>query len=424
MESGVLSVLSPIVCHGKRGQKMTDIHNRKTREKRTLQKIKSSPKISDNNKTVIQDFIKQVKAENASKDRIHNYLWALHKVCKHTDIDLEHADKDDLIEVVGAINNNELGVRDYAPLSKEEFRKTLSKLYRAYFDKPDLIDFMQIGVKKKNQKNLKSEEIPSPDDVKEMVDACRNSRDEALVMTLWDTGGRIEETLNLRWKDLDIKRTSDTRQTFELRFEESKTQPRKIPIADCVPSLRKWMDEHPSPEGDSYIFTKYEGNLDTKHAGSEPVQYSTAHAALERIRERVDIDERVNTNPHAFRKARATFFAAAGMQGNGLKQHFGWSDIQTTEKYIQLGRNQLDSAYKEAVGIEEDETEDLDKDKLKPGKCRSCGWMVSAAWSYCHNCGDTIEGDNLLSMLESDERSDKEKEIRDIEKRIERLKNS
>jgi len=357
---------------------MTDIHNRKTREKRTLQKIKSSPDISASNKTVIQDFIKQIKAENASKDRIHNYLWGLHKICKHTDIELENADKDDLIEVVGAINNNELGDRDYAPVSKEEFRKTLSKLYRAYFDKPDVIDFMQIGVKKKNQKKLKSEEIPSPDDVKEMVSSCRNSRDEAL-----------------------------------------------IPIADCVPSLRKWMDEHPSPEGDSYIFTKYEGNLDTKHAGSEPVQYSTAHAALERIRERADIDERVNTNPHAFRKGRATFFAAAGMQGNGLKQHFGWSDIQTTEKYIQLGRNQLDSAYKEAVGIEEeDDTEDLDQDKLKPGKCRSCGWMVSAAWSYCHNCGDTIEGDNLLSMLESDERSDKEKEIRDIEKRIERLKNS
>jgi len=88
---------------------MTDIHNRKTREERTLQKINSSPDISDDNKKVIQDFIKQIKAENASKDRIHNYLWGLHKICKHTDIQLEHADKDDLIEVVGAINNNELG---------------------------------------------------------------------------------------------------------------------------------------------------------------------------------------------------------------------------------------------------------------------------------------------------------------------------
>jgi len=309
-------------------------------------------------------------------------------------------------------------------LSKSEFRKSLSKLYRAYFDSPDMIDFMQIGVKKKNQKSLKSEEIPSPDDVKEMVDSCRNSRDEALVMTLWDTGGRMGEVLNLQWQDLDIERTSDSRQTFELRITESKTQPRKIPIADCVPSLRQWMEQHPNAQGDSYIFTKYEGNLATKEAGSEPVSYSAARAAIARVRERADIDEKVKTNPHAFRKARATFFAAAGMQGNQLKDHFGWSSIETTEKYIQLGRNQLDSAYKEAVGIEEDETEDLDQDKLKPGKCRSCGWMVSAAWSYCHNCGDTIEGDNLLSMLESDERTDKEKEIRDIEKRIKRLKNS
>jgi len=406
------------------GEKMTDIHNRTEREKRTLQKLKSSDDISDSNKTVIQDFIKQIKAENASKDRIHNYLWSLHKVCKHTDLELEDADKDDLIDAVGQINNNELGDTDYAPLSKSEFRKSLSKLYRAYFDSPDMIDFMQIGVKKKNQKSLKSEEIPSPDDVKEMVDSCRNSRDEALIMTLWDTGGRMGEVLNLQWQDLDIERTSESRQTFELRITESKTQPRKIPIADCVPSLRKWMDEHPNAQGDSYIFTKYEGNLATKEAGSEPVSYSAARAAIARVRERADIDEKTRTNPHAFRKARATFFAAAGMQGNQLKDHFGWSSIETTEKYIQLGRNQLDSAYKEAVGIEEDETEDLDKDKLKPGKCRSCGWMVSAAWSYCHNCGDTIEGDNLLSMLESDERSDKEKEIRDIEKRIERLKNS
>jgi integrase len=288
--------------------------------------------------------------------------------------------------------------KEYAAYSKAEFRKTLSKMYRAFYDEREKIRFISTDPKKKNLSKLKAEELPKPKHIKEMVRNARNSRDEALIMALWDTGGRIEAVLNLKWKNFNPGENSYIRFT-----ERNKTMLRKIPVAESVPSLKKWSDEHPNPDTEEYIFTKYEGNKATKHAGLEPVKYSTVYSMLKRVRKETDLPEKVKTNPHAFRKARATFLAASGMNVNMLAKFMGWSDIKTAEKYVSLAQDQLTSSFKEAVGLEGDKESqglEMDNEELKPGRCRSCNAVVSAAWSHCHNCGDTIQGDNLLSLLE------------------------
>lgn len=394
-----------------------DIHNRDQREKQIWEKIEQHPELSQRNLNQIKKFIQQIKAEDASKDRIHNYLWSFATLASSIDFNLDQANREDLVKLVGKINNNELQKLEktekngeiqlqlknveYGAYSKAEFRKTLSKMYRAFYNEEKKIDFITTDVKKKNRSKLKAEELPKPEHIKELVKTTRNSRDEALIMTLWDTGGRIEAVLNLKWKNFS---PSDQ---ATIRFSErNKTMLRKIPVAESVPSLKKWSEEHPNPEPEEYIFTKYEGNKKTKSPGLKPVKYSTVYGMLKRIREKTDLPEKVKTNPHAFRKSRATFLAASGMNVNMLAKFMGWNDITTAEKYVSLAQNQLTSSFKKAVGIEDGKSEtglEMDNEVLKPGRCESCDAIVSRAWTYCYNCNDTITGDNLLTLLEQQE---------------------
>jgi len=397
---------------------MADIHNRKSRQEKDLQKLEEHPSLEERNLNQITKFINQIKAEGSSKDRIHNYLWSFNVLADSINFQLDNASREDLIELVGKINNNELkpairqetegeGLnielqeKDYGIYSKAEFRKTLSKMYRAFYNEEDKIDFISTDPKEKNKSKLKAEELPKPEHVKEMIRAANNSRDEALIMTLWDTGARIEAVLNLKWKNFDPGNSY-------IRFtERNKTMLRKIPVAESVPSLKKWSDEHPSPDPEEYIFTKYEGNKATKSPGLEPVKYSTVYSMIqERTRPEADIPSKVKTNPHAFRKGRATFLAASGMNVNMLAKYMGWNDITTAEKYVSLAQNQLTSSFKEAVGLEteqQDEGLEISNESIRPGKCPSCNAVVSNAWTYCYSCGDTLEGDHLLDLLETDE---------------------
>lgn len=398
---------------------MTDIHNRTQREQNILQKIDSNPDINETNKKHIEKFIDKIRAEGSSKDRIHNYLWSLNKVCSNTDITLSTADEDDLIKVVGKINNDQLNDKDYSPYSKAEFRKTLSKFYRGYMDQPELVEFMQIDPKKKEIQKLEAEQLPRPEYVKELIDACRNVRDEALVMTLWDTGARIEAVLNLKWKNFEPDEENPS-----ISFtERNKTMLRKIPIGSSQPILKRWMDEHPEPEPSSYIFTKYEGNKDTKHPGQQAMGYSTVYAMLKRRRKDAGIPQRINTNPHSFRKARATYLASTGMNVNMLAKFMGWSQISTAQKYVSLAQNQLDSAFKEAVGLDtqgEGKGLEWNNQQLKPGKCESCKTIVSQAWNQCPECHTTINEDSLLAVLEQ-QKSDEEDQVEKVKRLAEAM---
>lgn len=398
---------------------MTDIHNRTQREENLFQKIRSNPDINDHNQEKIEKFIDQIRAEGSSKDRIHNYLWSLHKICGNTDLQLGKAQEQDLIKVVGKINNNQLNEKEYSPYSKAEFRKTLSKYYRAFENREELVDFMQINPKKKEIQKLDAEELPRPEYVKEIVDACRNVRDEALVMTLWDTGGRIEAVLNLKWKNLHPD-SENPRISFT---ERNKTMLRKIPISSSQPILKRWMEEHPDPRPEAYIFTKYEGNKNTKKPGQEAMKYSTVYSMLKRRREEADIPDRVNTNPHSFRKARATYLASTGMNVNMLAKFMGWSQISTAQKYVSLAQNQLDSAFKEAVGIQKQDAEEglnWSNEELKPGRCPSCQAVVSNAWNQCPECRTSINPDGLLNLLE---RKKEGKDAQQMKQELEQMQN-
>ncbi len=54
----------------------------------------------------------------------------------------------------------------------------------------------------------KERHIPTVDDFRKALDACGNLQDRLMLLTYFETGGRLREILNLRWSDVDLANSS------------------------------------------------------------------------------------------------------------------------------------------------------------------------------------------------------------------------
>ncbi|MFB6213960.1 MAG: tyrosine-type recombinase/integrase [Candidatus Nanohaloarchaea archaeon] len=372
---------------------MADVHNRTQINKRMSAKLEESS-LSQENTESVQAFVDKLKASGIGKDRIRNYLWSFEYLADHIDFALEDATQDELIKLAGVINGDLR--EDLSEYSIAELKKTLSKYYGWHLDRRSDIDFLGTTVDQTRMEGLKPEEVLRPSEVKSIVRSASNPRDKALIMTLWASGGRIEATLNTRWKDLELDGLGS-----QLRFTSNKTQPRRVPVAEAAPYLKAYA-EVTDADPDDYIFTKGEGWQKDEGTTQEQMNYGTAYSAIDRAVQNTDIPETRQTSPHGYRKSRATFLASQGMNAPQLMEFFGWSQMETAKKYVGLAQNQLESAFNEAIGLQDqDQTGlDMDEEELRPRRCHVCGSIVSPAQKSCYNCSTTITADDLLSALE------------------------
>ena len=83
------------------------------------------------------------------------------------------------------------------------------------------------------------EELLTQDDVKALVDATERSRDRALILTLYETGGRIGEVLSLRIRNVQFDEYG------AVLIVGGKTGMRRVRIVASSPALAGWLRDHP-----------------------------------------------------------------------------------------------------------------------------------------------------------------------------------
>jgi len=368
---------------------MTDIHNREKYLSNTVENIQES-ELSQHNTELVLEFRNHLMAENLSTERISRYMTSFNTLAPHIDFKLDQVDKKELKALVGKINQNDIKKEDYSVWTLAEFKKAIRKFYKFQTGKeePELIDFVTTNVKKNEKPRTDPEELPKPEDVKELVKTASHKRDEALIFLLWDSGARIGELLNLKWKDIRFGE-----QLTKLRFRESKTGERKIPIRESVEALKEWRREHPrSDEPDSHVFVNLRNRQRQEDKDYPQMTYSAASNRIRKISKDSAVD--CKTNPHAFRKGRATYLASQGMNQAQLCEYFGWvqgSDQAAT--YIRMANKDLEKAVKQIQGLEQEEEK---QDSLEPVKCPQCQEVNSSTKDYCKSCNALLSQDKKM----------------------------
>ena len=184
-------------------------------------------------------------------------------------------------------------------------------------------------------------------------------RDLTLLATLYDTGARVSELINLKVRDVKFDKTTTTIRLFG---KGSKT--RIVPVIGNTSNLlSKYFKEHNLENNpDSYVFVSK-----LKQPLTEPgVKY-----IIEKYRslaEKVSPLVPKNIYPHMFRHSKAMHLLESGVNYIYIRDFLGHSNIKTTEIYAKISveqkRKVLNEAYQENVPKSEEKSWNKDKDLL------------------------------------------------------------
>lgn len=371
-----------------------DIHNVNTTLQRNIERIKTSEDFSQHNRELLLKFKDYMFSEDLSKPRISRYLYTWHRMSPHVDFKLDNPDKDDLIRLVGKINQGE--IKEMAEQTKREYKKAVKKFYTHFLDNKrddingkQLCDFFTLTVS--TEQYVDPDRLPKPGHVKQLITAAKRPRDKALVATLWSTGGRIGEILGLRWKD--IKLGDDI---AKVTFRGTKTGGnRTVPMhAGFLYLTRHREHDHKGSDPEAFVFRSTHSDDQFSHNGACNV--------ITRAHEHADLPERLKTNPHAFRKGRATYLARQGMNQAQLCQFFGWvQGSPEAAKYIRMAESDVENGIRTIAGLDTTETDD--EDDIHPVKCHECNAFNTFEATNCYACGTLLESSELYTEIQVQE---------------------
>ena len=365
-----------------------DVHKTKHRYELATANLKADKAISDRNRRVILKFLWDLQAQGIGLPRLLKYLSLLmvvargsKRVPKGLRKDLEKATVDDLKQFVAKVNQS-----DYADWTKSDIRITLKKFFRwlKHLDQnADPPETAWIQVSNHNGKRILPEDLLTEDDIKKMLEVCETSRDRAFLLTVFETGGRIAEVLNLRHKHIQFDAYG------AVILVSGKTGDRRVRLIASAPALAQWVSDHPLKTPDSPLWL----NTGSKNHG-EPLLYDTSRHLLKTLAEKAQVKKRVN--PHSFRHARASFMANV-LTESQMQQYFGWTQgSKMTRIYVHLSGKELDSTLLHMHGIETGPT--TAKPMLTTKTCPRCKQKNSPGTRFCASCGLALEFSAALEV--------------------------
>ncbi len=149
-----------------------------------------------------------------------------------------------------------------------------------------------------------------------------NLKNKSLILTLFDTGARVQEFLNIRVSDVElIEDNADFYFKIKLRKEFSKTKGRNVSCRICKDALKPY-------------YEKRKKEVSDLEEPLYPVGYGGVRKLLQRSKTKAGIKKRVS--PHVIRHSSATYFAGILKTSYQLKYRFGWSmgDSTMAQRYI------------------------------------------------------------------------------------------
>lgn len=311
-----------------------DVEQRLTTASR---RIEESENLSDHNKRLILRYRDDMLAKGTDQNRVAAYLYRWAMLEDHITFPLDDPDREQLKQLVIELNQNQLDGEEFTPESRKDYKQTLSTFYRLLdgVDRDQLLGWMTIHIKKSERRQLNLDTLPDREHVQALVQACKNPRDKALIALLYDSGGRIGEVLQISWGDLELQEGQITL--------DGKTGQRHVPLHESLDLLQDWHQFHDEPLSGAPVF-----GLLRDH--TQQISYRGMRSRIEEAADRAELPDRIKTNPHAFRKARACDLARSdAMDAWDLRQFFGWDSVQTAQYYIDRATDETTDNFRRYV---------------------------------------------------------------------------
>jgi integrase len=345
-----------------------------------------------------REFIEYLQANGVAKGTIINYCLAF-KDLERIKKPLEKIEKEDLIKLFNQLS------KEYEE-STLKLRKILIKrfLQWVHFGTDDTKGYPECvrWIKgNSNNKRKLPKRILSKEEIKKLMDATDNIRDRALIFTLYESGCREGEFLNLKISDVIFDNHGCI-----LRVN-GKTGERRVRIFESIPDLTEWINKHPrKSDPNAALWITRLG----KAMGSKMLLY-----LFKRYTKKAGLHGRIT--PHTLRHSRATHLATV-LTEQQMKEFFGWEKDSTMPAiYTHLSGRDVDKTLMKHYGIEISEEDKAEDSVLKPRPCpRKCKEiregkevviMYSPSDKFCRVCGAALDLKVALELESKREAGDK-----------------
>jgi site-specific recombinase XerD len=377
------------------------IHNVERRLKTALKHLEDVD-ITTKNKEDIKTFLTYIAAHGCQVARQCKYIYPLQNIAKWLNKDYMEVTKKDIEAIVKKIMEN----KDYTAWTKQDYMVVIKKFYKWLYNHniededdweiPTLVKFIKIR-KPKESKTIPSD-LLTPKDVRMLADQAKNLRERALILSLYETGARIGELLNLKVKDVEFDSYGAKLKLF------GKTGPREVRIIGSAPAISEWLaHDHPKRnDKNSFLFC----NIRPENKAGTQMSYAMARKLLKQLEQRSGINK--NLRPHLWRHARCTELAEH-LSDSVRCKYFGWvqgSDMSRI--YTHLA--DTDKTILEMNGL-------IEKEKDRSGKftqavCPRCKTKNSYGAQFCSGCSLGLDEKSIMKY--DSEKDEAGKSIQDV----------
>ncbi|MBS3787497.1 MAG: tyrosine-type recombinase/integrase [Candidatus Bipolaricaulota bacterium] len=175
--------------------------------------------------------------------------------------------------------------------------------------------------------------------VKKLLKAAKNRKGEwssyrnyCMLVVFVEMGLRLNELVNAKIKDLDLKNRS-------LKVHGKGAKDRKVYFGKrTLRTLRHWMkirDYNQEGVGAETIFISQ---------GGDKLKVRNVEQLVTRIQKKADFED-TKVSPHVLRHTAATFAVENGLTAFQLKSQFGWEQIGTALRYVHMSDKSLQESY-------------------------------------------------------------------------------
>ncbi len=353
--------------------------------------------IPERDKKKILDFVNDLALEGISEIRRKNYIQRLRVAARWVPDKFTDPSRDDLRKIRehlddGYIHNGRK--KHYSEWTKATYLKMLKKFYRYTLPEKQFNDlFRNVKINSNPGSKIKPEQMIRPWEIQKMVESATNSRDRALLYTLYDSGCRIGEILTLKIKDLEF---DDYGCIIKVT---GKTGYRNVRIVgNSIPYLRAWLDSHPfRNDREAWLFCNLESNIKGRM-----MEYQNVYSTIRNAVRNAGLDPERRIYPHLFRHTRATILATK-LNEVPLENQMGWiHGSKMTGIYVHVSGRDQDNAVLKAYGLKVDDNREIEE---RPITCPRCHELNDSNAKYCRRCW--LPFDEKLAL----EYENREKEI-------------
>ncbi len=207
-----------------------------------------------------------------------------------------------------------------------------------------------------NDIGLPIDELLTDEDIKKLLDACKDAREQVIICSLLDGGITVSELAEMKIRNVGFDKLG----TYFILPKDTRymtSRPRRVRlflIHGSTQYMKEYLNHHrynDDPDA-QFIYSKGGHVKDPAHT---PIHGTLIHHIIRRIAEDSGVKKKIG--PHYLRHNSATRCALKGFNEFMLRERFGWGKTSSMPiRYTRLASSDIDSKIESILGIKEEKT--------------------------------------------------------------------